>query len=42
MREFCTPEKFRIILATSEEDYQIHTLAEFFPQGFGPNNLHAE
>lgn len=39
MREFCAPEKFRIILATSEEDYQIHTLAEFFPQGFGPNNL---
>ena len=39
MREFCAPEKFRIILATSEEDYQIYTLAEFFPQGFGPNNL---
>lgn len=42
MREFCAPEKFRIILATSEEDYQIYTLAEFFPQGFGPDNLHAE
>lgn len=42
MREFCAPEKFRIILATSEEDYQIHTLAEFFPRGFGPDNLHAE
>ena len=39
MREFCDPEKFQIILATSKEQYEIFTLKELLPLGFGPNNL---
>lgn len=39
MREFCDPEKFRIILAKSPEDYQTYTLAELLPLSFGPDNL---
>lgn len=36
MREFCVPEDFRVILATSPEDYKEYTLAELLPEGFGP------
>ena len=39
MMEFCDPETFRIILATSREQYNIYTLKELLPLGFGPNNL---
>ncbi len=39
MMEFCDYETFRIILATSTEDYQVFTLKELLPYGFGPNNL---
>lgn len=39
MREFCEPESFRVIVAKSEEDYRIMTLAELLPEGFGPENL---
>ena len=39
MTEFCSPEEFQIILAKSEEDYQIYTLKDLFPAGFGPENL---
>ena len=39
MMEFCDPEEFQIILATSREDYQSFTLKELLPQGFGPKNL---
>ena len=39
MMEFCDPEKFQIILATSKEQYEIFTLKELLPLGFGPNNL---
>jgi cytidine deaminase len=39
MMEFCNPEKFKIILAVNQENYQIYTLAELFPLGFGPANL---
>ena len=39
MMEFCDPEEFQIILATSEEQYEIFTLKELFPLGFGPKNL---
>lgn len=39
MREFCSPEKFEILVAKSEEDYHIYTLEELLPQGFGPGNL---
>lgn len=39
MMEFCDPCKFQIILATDEEHYQIFTLKEMLPMGFGPGNL---
>jgi cytidine deaminase len=39
MTEFCDPDKFEIILAINREDYKIYTLAELFPQGFGPSDL---
>ena len=39
MMEFCNPETFQIILATSEEQYEIFTLKELLPLGFGPHNL---
>ena len=39
MMEFCNPETFEIILAKSEEEYQIKLLKELMPMGFGPDNL---
>lgn len=39
MIEFCDPETFQIILATSREQYEIFTLKELLPLGFGPDNL---
>lgn len=39
MMEFCDPDDFQIILATSPEQYEIFTLRELLPQGFGPGNL---
>ena len=39
MMEFCNPDEFQIILATSTEQYEIFTLSELMPMGFGPGNL---
>ena len=39
MMEFCDPETFRIILAVSKEQYDVFTLKEMPPLGFGPLNL---
>ena len=39
MMEFCDPETFQIILAINKEQYDIFTLKEMFPLGFGPANL---
>ena len=39
MMEFCDPETFQIILATSVEQYEFFTLRELLPLGFGPGNL---
>ena len=39
MMEFCNPHTFQIILATSREQYEIFTLEELLPKGFGPDNL---
>lgn len=39
MMEFCDPETFQIILATGREQYEVFTLKELLPLGFGPNNL---
>lgn len=39
MTEFCDPAEFKVILADSLEHYEIFTLAELFPMGFGPADL---
>ena len=39
MMEFCDPETFQIILAVDKEKYDIFTLKELLPLGFGPSNL---
>lgn len=39
MMEFCSPESFQIILSTDTEHYEIYTLKELLPMGFGPGNL---
>ena len=39
MMEFCSPDRFRILLGRSEEDYQVFTLAQLLPMGFGPDDL---
>lgn len=39
MQEFCNPETFLIILATSKEKYDVFTLKELLPLGFGLQNL---
>ena len=39
MMEFCNPETFQIILAVDKEHYDIYTLKELLPLGFGPSNL---
>lgn len=39
MMEFCDPKTFQIILAKSPKDYELYTLEELLPKGFGPSNL---
>ena len=39
MMEFCDPKTFQIILAVDKERYEIYTLVELMPLGFGPLNL---
>ena len=39
MMEFCDPETFQVILAVSKDKYDIFTLKELLPLGFGPANL---
>ena len=39
MAEFCDPETFQIILAVDAKHYDIYTLKEMLPKGFGPSNL---
>ena len=39
MQEFCNSESFEIIMAVSADNYEVHTLKELFPYGFGPDNL---
>lgn len=42
MEEFCNPETFQIIVAKSENEYQVHKLNELLPYGFGPKNVKGE
>lgn len=39
MMEFCDPEQFQVILVRDRGDYQIFTLLQLLPEGFGPGNL---
>ena len=39
MMEFCNPETFQVILAVDKEHYDVYTLKELLPLGFGPSNL---
>lgn len=39
MMEFCDLETFQIILAINKEKYDVFTLKELLPLGFGPANL---
>jgi len=39
MMEFCSPDRFKIILAKKEDDYKEFTLGELLPMGFGPKDL---
>ena len=39
MMEFCDPKTFRIILAISKTQYEVFSLEELLPRGFGPGNL---
>lgn len=39
LNEFCEPDKFQVIVAKTETDYQKYTLTDLLPNGFGPRNL---
>lgn len=39
MMEFCDPENFKIILVKSTDEWEVFTLRELLPFGFGPANL---
>lgn len=39
MQEFCDPETFKIIVAKQNDEYDVYTLGELLPYGFGGNNL---
>ena len=39
LREFCSPDKFRIIVARSTDDYKEYTLSGLLPDSFGPDSL---
>ncbi len=42
MMEFCDPKTFQIILAIDEDHYDVYSLEELLPLGFGPGNLSKE
>lgn len=39
MMEFCDPKTFEIILAKDPEHYEVFTLEQILPMGFGPKDL---
>lgn len=39
IREFADPKRFLVILAKSEEDYQLYFLEELLPLSFGPEHM---
>ena len=42
MMEFCDPKMFQVIVAKNPEEYQVFTLEEILPMGFGPKDLEKE
>ncbi len=42
MMEFCDPKSFQVIVAKNPEEYQVFTLEEILPMGFGPKDLERE
>ena len=39
IREFCDPEEFRVVVARSQSDFKIYSLAQLLPESFGPEAL---
>ncbi len=39
MMEFCSPESFKIVLVRDAASWEVFSLRELLPQGFGPGNL---
>lgn len=39
MREFCSTDSFRVILAADTDRYIVRTLEELLPESFGPDNI---
>lgn len=39
MQEFCPPDSFQVVLATDENHFQVFSLGELLPLGFGPDSL---
>lgn len=39
LREFANPDKFKVYVAKSVDDYKEYTLSELLPDSFGPDNL---
>ena len=39
LREFTDPRRFLVIVAKSEDDYQVYFLEELLPLSFGPEHL---
>lgn len=39
MMEFCDPHTFEIILGKDKDTYEVYTLEQILPMGFGPKNL---
>ena len=39
MMEWCNPDDFQIITGKADGEYQIHTLRQYLPDGFGPTDL---
>jgi len=39
MMEFCDPDSFKIILGKNTGEWEVYTLRELLPFGFGPENL---
>ncbi|HOM02417.1 MAG TPA: cytidine deaminase [Acetivibrio sp.] len=39
MMEFCDPKTFEVILAKDPEHYEVFTLEQILPMGFGPKDL---